>query len=320
MTESALATISPNGIARTSHETTTAHSAALAKAEVEARFAVAVHRPRDMDLARVTLLADCKRPHFAAVARYSKPVGGKPVEGPSIRFAEAALRALGNVEVSSPVVYEDEEKRIVRVTVCDLESNLTHRTDIAIAKTVERRKLGNGQKPISTRTNTYGETVYIVAATDDELAVKQAALVSKALRTLALRIVPGDLVDEAMDVVIDTQRKGDTADPEAARKKLVDAFVGIGVSPASLKEYLGHEVSACAPAELTHLRAIYAAIKDGETSWKDVVAKPEDAPKSTAKVTAVHEHLKAKKNGKADAHGDPDPSPAPDGRQQGEEG
>jgi hypothetical protein len=319
MTDSALATIQPSAIARTSHETTTAHSAALAKAEVEARFAVAVHRPRDMDEARHRLLLDCKRPHFAAVARYSKPVGGKPIEGPSIRFAEAALRALGNVEVSSPVVYEDEEKRIVRVTVCDLESNLTHRTDITIAKTVERRKLGNGQKPISTRTNTYGETVYIVAATDDELAVKQAALVSKALRTLALRIVPGDLVDEAMDVVIDTQRKGDTADPEAARKKLVDAFAAIGVSPMSLKEYLSHEISACSPAELTHLRAIYAAIKDGETSWKDVTAKGEDAPKSTAKVTAVHEHLKAKKSGKADAHGDGDPSPEPE-REPGMEG
>lgn len=316
MNDSALATIQPNAIARTSHETTTAHSAALAKAEVEARFAVAVHRPRDMDLARVALLQDCKRPHFAAVARYSKPVGGKPIEGPSIRFAEAALRALGNVEVSSPVVYEDDEKRIVRVTVCDLESNLTHRTDITIAKTVERRKLGNGQKPISTRQNTYGETVYIVAATDDELAVKQAALVSKALRTLALRIVPGDLVDEAMDVVLETQRRGDSADPEAARKKLVDAFVGIGVSPASLKEYLGHEVSACAPAELVHLRAIYAAIKDGETTWKDTIAKGEDAPKPTAKVTAVHEHLKAKRA--PDPHGDPDPSVKT--REPGEEG
>lgn len=311
-----LAIIQPTGIVRTSHETTTAHSAALAKAEVEARFAVAVHRPRDMDLARVTLLQDCKRPHFAAVARYSKPVGGKAIEGPSIRFAEAALRALGNVEVSSPVVYEDDEKRIVRVTVCDLESNLTHRTDIAIAKTVERRKLSNGQKPISTRANSYGETVYIVAATDDELAVKQAALVSKSLRTLALRIVPGDLVDEAMDVVIDTQKKGDQADPDAAKKKIVDAFASLGVSPSALKEYLCHEVSACSPAELAHLRAVYAAIKDGETSWKDVTAKPEDTPKSTAKVTAVHEHLKAKKTGKADPHGDPDPSPA---REPGED-
>lgn len=296
MTEqTALAVAQPNGIARSNHETTTAHSAALAKAEVEARFAVAVHRPRDMDSARVTLLADCKRPHFANVARYSKPVGGKPIEGPSIRFVEAALRALGNIEVSSPCVYEDEEKRIVRVTVCDLESNLTHRTDITIAKTVERRKLGNGQKPLSTRTNTYGETVYIVAATDDDLSVKQAALVSKAVRTLGLRLIPGDLVDEAQEVVLETQRKGDTSDPDAARKKIVDAFASIGVSPASLREYLGHEVAGCAPGEIAHLRAIYATIKDGETTWKDVIAKPDDdAPKQSAKVSAVHEHLREK--------------------------
>lgn len=288
-----VAQVSPAAIVR-QVETTTAHSAALAKAEVEARFAVAVHRPRDMDESRVRLLADCKRPHFAAVARYSKPVGGKPIEGPSIRFVEAALRALGNVEVRSPTVYEDDEKRIVRVTVCDLESNLTHGTDITIAKTVERRKLGNGQKPIATRTNSYGDVVYIVHATDDELNTKQQALVSKAIRTLGLRIVPGDLVDEAQEIVMQTMARGDQADPEAAKKKIVDAFVAVGVSPASLKEYLGHEVASCATAELAHLRAIYAAIKDGETTWKDVTSKDDDAPKGNAKVSAVHEHLKSK--------------------------
>ena len=42
-------------------------------------------------------------------------------------------------------------------------------------------------------------------------------------------------------------------------------------SVESLKEYVGHELSALDPNELQTLRAIYSAIKDGETSWKAVM-------------------------------------------------
>ncbi|MFK5283136.1 hypothetical protein ACI3PL_26555, partial [Lacticaseibacillus paracasei] len=71
---------------------------------------------------------------------------------------------------------------------------------------------------------------------------KQNALVSKAVRTLAMRLIPGDLVDGAMEVVIQTQNKRDAQDPDAARKKLVDAFAGVGVKPADLKTYLAHDL------------------------------------------------------------------------------
>lgn len=294
MEDSQALAVVPNGKSTALvHETTTAHSSAMAKAEVEARFAVAVGRPRNIDESRATLLRDCKRPFFADMARYAKPIGNTKVEGPSIRFVEAALRALGNVDVRTPTVFEDDTKRIVRVTVCDLESNSTYSTDVVVNKTVERRNLKTGQTPLGKRTNSYGETVYIIEATDDDLLVKQAALVSKAVRTLGLRIIPGDLVDEAMEVALHTARTKDAADPDAARKRIMDAFLSRGIRPADLQEYLGHPLDVIPANEIDDLRAIFAGIKDGHTTWAEVIgAKRGDELPKTAKTEAAKAKLR----------------------------
>lgn len=246
--------------------------AAQAKAAVEARYTMAIHRPRDLEQARTDILKDCKRPRFAAVARYRKPVdvrNNRYVEGPSIRFVEAMLRCMRNILIESPVTYEDEEQRVVRVAVTDLESNLTYHQDITVRKLVERKFLRKGQQAISERTNSYGDRVYLVHGSEDQIATKQAAAVSKAVRTLGLRLIPGDIVDEAMDRCVDTARQADAEDPDAAKRRLVDAFVAIGIQPTDLVGYLGHSLNQIQPAELDRLRSLYTAIRDGETTWTE---------------------------------------------------
>lgn len=266
--------VTGNGMATRQNETTTAHSSAMAKAEVEARFAVAIGRPRDVDVSRLTLLKDCKRPMFAELAVYSKPVGGKNLEGPSIRLVESALRAFGNMDVRYPTVLEDDEKRIVRVTVTDLESNLTFSADVVVSKTVERKKLKEGQIAISTRANTYGETVYIVAATDDDTNTKAGALVSKTMRTLGIRALPGDLIDEAMWTARETMRNQDAQDPKAARRKIIDAFDSEGISPADLARFLGKPLADVLPADdLATLRKAFAAVKERHATWAELMAE-----------------------------------------------
>lgn len=305
-------------------ETAQSAVAAQARAIIESRYIVAMQRPRDFDLVRDRILKECKRPRFADVARYLKPVG-KGIEGPSIRFAEMALRCMGNATADSAVIYEDTRKRIIRVTVTDLESNLPYSNDIMIDKTVERSKVRDGQTLVSTRTNSYGKTVYIVEATEDDLLNKQNALVSKALRTLILRILPGDILEEAMDQVIATQRDRDAKDPDEARKRLADAFSALGVKPSDLKQYLGHELAATSPAEMVELRAVYAAIRDGEATWKDTLehkvkgGTTGDEPKaSTTKDKVAAAKAKATKTPTHDAdtgeiHSSPDREPGAEG-------
>lgn len=255
-------------------ETASTTMAAQAKAAIEARWIVAMRSRRDLDQVRVEVMRECKRPSFAAVARYRKPVG-EGIEGLSIRFVETALAAMGNIDATASTIYDDSEKRIIDVCVMDLEKNIAHRKQITVSKHVERRQLRSGQVPISKRTNAGGQTVYIVEASDDDLANKEAALVSKAMRTCGLRLIPGWIQDEADAVIQETMRDAAAKDPDAERRRMVDAFDSIGVSPKDLAEYLGHDLVKTTPAQLTELRAMYTAIKDGHATWADWMGRGE---------------------------------------------
>jgi hypothetical protein len=270
-------------------ETASTAAAASAKAEIEAQYVMAHNRPRDIEQVRLNLLASCKRPGFAAAAIYRKPMGKKKdangnwgenfIEGLSIRAAEEAVRAMGNIRVASSTVYEDDETRKKRVTVTDLEANISYNREITLSKNVERKAVQdrNTQKwgppadriVLGERKNSYEQTVYIVRATEDELTIKEAALTSKIIRTEGLRLVPSDIQEEAREQCYETMANKDAEDPKAAMRKIVDAFAGVGVPPAQLSEFLGHGLDAVQPAEMKTLRSMYAAIKEGEAKWAD---------------------------------------------------
>jgi hypothetical protein len=280
-------------------ETAASAVAARSTAEIQARHIMAIQRPRNLDAVRLRVLAECKRPGFAKTARYRKPIGAG-IEGPSIRFAEAAARCMGNLAVNTTVTFDDAKKTILHVCVSDLENNSTYETEIVVQKTVERKRLGRGQAPLGQRSNSYGDTVYLVPATDDEMLNQINALVSKAVRTLILRHLPGDILEEAMDVCIKTAADKDAEDPDAARRGVFDAFAGIGVMPDGLCAYLGHDGKALVPAELAELRAVYAAIRDGETTWQAVMehrtgeAAATEHSEKASKVDAVLEKAREK--------------------------
>ncbi|MGF6837005.1 hypothetical protein QF001_000872 [Paraburkholderia youngii] len=253
-------------------ETASTGVAAQSKAMVEARYIMAMQRPRNWDQVRQDLIAECRRPSFAhnKSAYYRKPIG-QGVEGLGIRFVEVALRCMKNVLVETTMIFEDDSKEVHRVSVTDLESNLTYPLDVRVSKTVERSKPADDGSYISVRKNSYGKMVYTVPANDDDLLNKRAAQISKAIRTLGLRIIPGDLQDEAEDIIKSVRMNEAARDPAAERKKIADAFGEIGVKAADLVAYLGHSLDACSPTELVDLRGIYGAIKDGEATWKTVM-------------------------------------------------
>lgn len=252
---------------------------ATATAEVQARYTMALRNPRNEMDSRRRMLIECRRPGFAEVAIYRKPIGGgKHAEGMSIRFAEAALRAWGNVYLSKVIVGNDDESVTVRVTALDLEANIAESVDVRVEKTVERRYLKEGQTPLRQRINSNGELVFIIAAEEGELLTKRKAEVAKAKREVAMALIPGDIVDECKAQARATMRNKDAADPKAAIKKICDAFSEIGVSAANLEEYTGHSLDGTSPAELEDLRGVFVAMKDGE-SWPAVMQSRVGDPK-----------------------------------------
>lgn len=277
-------------------ETAASANAARERAAIEARYVMAVQRPRSMVEVESRLLKECERPGFAEVARFTRPVGkeknkdtgnweDKFAEGYSIRFAEAAIRCMRNVYPEAAVVFENDEQRIIRVSVTDLEANVCYASEIIIRKTVERRKPREGQEIISERINSSGQKTYLVQASDDEVTVKQNALISKTLRTAGLRLIPGDILDTCLIQIRKTLRG---IGPEAARDRLMTAFDAIGVTMGDLQLFLGHSLSSINDGELDELRKVYTALKEGETTWAEVMdAKQPKGTVEDAKEVAI---------------------------------
>ncbi|MBR1673090.1 MAG: hypothetical protein IJ702_09185 [Fretibacterium sp.] len=249
-------------------------AAESAKARIQSAYIVALQKPRNYDTARLRILKACSRPEFAEKVEYSKPAGGESVSGPSIRFAELALREWGNISYENQVVFDDENVRRIRVTVTDLESNATFSKEVQLSKTIERRS-SKGREVISERLNSYGDKVFLVKATEDEVLTREAALISKALRNEGLRLIPQEIIEEGILVARRTMQSRDKQDPDAARKRLTEAFFAYGVKPTELEKYLGHPLEQCQPDELQELRTIYSAIRDNEAKWSSFMEKKE---------------------------------------------
>lgn len=267
-------------------ETASTMMAAQGKAMVEARYIMAMRNPRNLDQVRLDILTECRRPTFAnnKSVYYIKPIGNG-VEGLGIRFVESALRHMRNVLTEPIMIFEDDAKETHRVTVTDLEANVTYSMDVKVSKTVERSKPMDDGSYISMRLNSYKKPVYSVPAQDDDLLNKRGALISKAVRTLGLRIIPGDIQDEAIEIIKAIRLDDAARDPAAERKRIADAFGALGVKPTDLVDYLGHDLDQCSPSELVNLRGIYGAIKDGEATWAAVIdnkATGDGEPKAPA--------------------------------------
>ena len=262
---------------------------AAARAMVEARYVIAFRRPRNWDAVRVAILRECSRPSFALdkSALYKKPVGGSAegVDGLGIRFVEMALRCMTNILVEQRTILETDMTRVLWVAVTDLEANVTFPREVTIEKTVERSRPSDDGY-ISVRTNSRGQPVYRVRATEDEVMTKEAAIVSKIVRMCGLRVIPGDLQAEAEDVIRKVRADRAAADPDGERKAIVDGFASLNVPIVELAEYVGHDLGACSPAELGELRSVWGAIRDGETTWANTIAHRRDMRAKAGAATA----------------------------------
>lgn len=244
---------------------------ARAKAETESRYIYAERNPRDWEDVRIRVVNNCKDLSFAKAAWYKVPNRG---EGFTIRFAEAAVQHCGNMYLPSYTIYEDDEKRKINTAAIDLERNITWEKEIIVNKTIERKSnSGRESDQIRIRQKLDGSKVFILSCTDDELASKEASAVSKAQRTNSLRLIRPEILAEAKATIMKTISDGVKNDPDGERKAIADAYAEIGVMPSHLKEYLGCEIAQVQPADLVELRQIYLAIRDGQTTWREIMAE-----------------------------------------------
>lgn len=241
-------------------------AAAAAKAEIEAAIVVAKKFPRDELIAYEQILKACERKGLAETARYTYPRGGTKVQGPSIRIAEVIAQKWGNL----------------RYGIVERERRKGESTMVAYAHDIEN--------------NTYSEQVFTVRHWRDtragghelnderdiyEITANQG---SRRVRACLLRVIPPDIVEEALAKCEETLKNADKRPIQDKIREMVLAFDKLGVSIGMLEGNLGHKLEATTETELVNLRGIYQSIRDGMSDRKDwfTLAKPASASSTTA--------------------------------------
>ncbi len=213
-------------------------------AEIQAAYVIAKKFPRHEHQAYMAIIDSCKRPSLCEQAMYAYPRGGTLIEGPSIRLAEVLAQKWGNCKIGIEVLSQSKEKTEARAYAIDMENNYT----VDACFTVEHK-----------RTTRKG-----VTKLTDERDIREliANIGSRQLRGCILRVIPGDILEDAVAQVRKTLESSDIPIKEQI-KKMVSAFDELGVKVEHLEKRLGHNLDATIPAEIVTLKGIYKSIKDG---------------------------------------------------------
>ena len=223
---------------------------ARAVAEVQAALVIAAGRPRNEFQARDRLLQACTRVNLASGALYQYSRGGTSISGASIRLAEAAARAWGNMTYG----FRELSRRIgeseCEAFAWDLETNTKAVRQFNIR---HRRDTKQGGYDLKDERDIY------------ELMANQA---QRRVRAAILEIIPGDIIEDAVEQCEKTM-KADVGPVMESAEKLVATFGAIGVPREAIEKRLGHRIEAIQAAQVLNFRKIYASIRDGMSEPKD---------------------------------------------------
>lgn len=244
------------------HEQTLAVS--LARAEIDQQVATARAMPRHIKrVANNIYSLATLDPDTAAECVYVLPRGGKQLRGPSVRLAEIIANQWGNNRVGARVVHIDRIEKWIEAegVFHDLETNT------ATTARVRRR--------ISDRSGRIFN--------DDMIVVTGNAACAIAKRNAILGGIPKAVWRQAYQAT-EAVLAGDEKPLVEVRAETLKAFAAMGVSPAQVCA----RVDLSDPEEITRdhvvtLRALYRAIRDGETTADDEFPPIDEGAKDKGK-------------------------------------
>lgn len=229
---------------------------ARAVAEVQSGYVIAKRFPRDENKNYMKIIESCKRPFLAEQAMYAYPRGGSLVTGPSIRLGEVLAQCWGNIEFGVKEISRSNGISVAEAYAIDLETNARKILVFHVPHTRDKKDKKNG---LMTK----------VRLTDDrDIYELVANMGARRLRNCILGIMPGDVVEAAVNQCKKTMESGEV--PLVDRIRLmVTKFDEIGVKVEHLEKRLGHKLEATIPQEIVTLQGIFKAIKDGFSIRED---------------------------------------------------
>ena len=234
-------------------------------AETQAAMVIAKKFPRDPVSAMDAILRSCTRPTLADSALYSYTRGGAEVTGPSIRLAEALAQSWGNMSFGIRELEQRNGESTVQAFAWDIETNTRQVKEFQVSHVRHTKK---------------GKTVLEDPRDIYELVANQGA---RRLRACILSVIPGDVVEAAVNQCETTLKTSADTSPEAI-KKMVAAFAEFKVTPEQIAKRLQCHLEAIRPAQMVQMKKIYASLRDGMSGtadWFEPLTMPD--PTATAK-------------------------------------
>lgn len=225
--------------------------------EVQGQIIMAKKFPRDEIAARNRILTACQRKRLAEQAEYEYQRGTSKVTGPSIRLAEAMAQNWGNIDFGFVELEQKNGESQVMAYAWDLETN-TRQTKIFTVPHIRETK--NGNYPLTSSRDIY------------EMVANQAA---RRVRACILGIIPGDIVEEAVEQCRSTLINGE----EKPLKDLIADCVRTAektyqVPQESLEKYIGCKAEAFTMNDLIRLKRVFNSIKDGMAKREEIFELP----------------------------------------------
>lgn len=234
--------------------------------EVQVAMVIAKKFPRDVFAAFDRIKKACERRLLAENAVYEYPRGGTKVSGPSIRLAEALAQNWGNIDYGIMELEQKAGESSVMAYAWDLETN-TRQTKIFTVKH-ERKAKGTVTKLNDAR------DIY-------EMVANQGA---RRLRSCILGVIPGDIVDAAVDMCQKTLINGHKEPLEDRLRNALSTFKKeFGITKEMIEEYVGSNVDAFTEQDFLKIGRIYTSLRDGMAKKEDYFnVKTTGATKSKA--------------------------------------
>lgn len=225
-------------------------------AEVQSQIVLAKQYPRNEFQAEIKIMDACKRLSLAETAIYQYPRGNQKVIGPSIRLAETIARYWGNINFGIKELEQKNGESTVVSYAWDMESNTRQEKVFQVKH--ERYAHGKMNKLTDPR------DVY-------ELVANYGA---RRLRACILGVIPGDVVDKAMEQCQHTLENGYE---EPLKDRLIKGLKWLkdnyGITQEMVEEQFGYNVDSFTQQDFLKLKSISQSLKDGMAKREDFFTK-----------------------------------------------
>ena len=226
--------------------------------EVQAAIVLAKRFPRDEFEATERIKRACQRKSLADQAVYSYPRGKECVSGPSIRLAETLAKTWGNIDYGIIELEQKDGSSEMMAYAWDLETN----TRVTKIFSVEhKRDTKKGSYKLTDSRDVYEATANFGA---------------RRMRACILGVIPGDVVDMAVEECKKTMSNGDTRPMQERISQMLSVFKSeFGVTKEQVEEYVGRPAGSYGNEEIILLQGVYKAIRDGQATIESYFPKKE---------------------------------------------